>query len=60
MLQSEWATQLSCALECYNVNIEEDDENPRNINILETQGCREVRGLFIEDPDITMSLKRSR
>lgn len=56
VLQLEWATQLSCALECYNVNIE-DDEDPWNINILETKGCREVRGPLIEDPNITAPLK---
>ena len=28
VLQLEWVTQLSCVLECYNVNIEEDDEDP--------------------------------
>lgn len=53
----EWATQPSCALDCYNVNIEEDDEDPHNINIPETEGCREVRGPLIEDPDITALLK---
>ena len=26
--QPEWVTQLSYALECYNVNVEEDDEDP--------------------------------
>jgi len=36
VLQPEWVTQLSYALECYNVNIEEDDEDPRKVNILET------------------------
>lgn len=45
-------------LECYNINVEEDDEDPRNINILETKGCREVRGQLIEDPDITALLKK--
>ena len=28
VLQPKWATQLRCALECYNINIEEDDEDP--------------------------------
>lgn len=35
VLQPEWAVQLSSALACYNVNVEVDDEDPRNINILE-------------------------
>ena len=57
VLQLEWATQLSYMLECYNVNVEEDDEDPRNINIPEIEGCHEVRGPSIEDPDITAPLK---
>ena len=56
-LQSEWETQMSCMLECYNVNIKEEDEDPRNINIPETKRCCEVRGPLIEDPDITALLK---
>lgn len=56
-LQSEWVTQLSCALERYNVNIEENDEDPQSINIPEIEGCHEVRGPSIEDPDITVLLK---
>jgi len=28
VLRPEWATQLSSALECYNMNVEEDDEDP--------------------------------
>jgi hypothetical protein len=32
-------------LECYNVEKEEhDDEDPRNVKILETKGEREVEG----------------
>jgi len=57
VLQPEWATRLSCVLECYNVNVEEDDEDPRNINIPEMEGCCEIRGPSIEDLDITVSLK---
>jgi len=30
--QPKWAPQLSYALECYNINIEEDDEDPWKIN----------------------------
>ena len=37
--------------------VEEEDENPRNINIPETKGHHEVEGLQIENPDITMPLK---
>lgn len=48
---------MSCALECYNVNIEDDDEDPWKINIPETEGYHKVRGPLIEDPDITAPLK---
>jgi len=57
VLQLEWAAQLSYTLECCNINVEEDDEDPRNINISETEGCCEIQGPSIEDPDITMPLK---
>ena len=36
---------------------EGDDEDPRNINILETKGHCEVEGPQIENPDITTPLK---
>ena len=57
LIQHEWTTQLNQALECCNVTTKEEDDYPRNINILETKGHREVEGLQIEDLDITMPLK---
>ena len=57
VLQPEWVTQLSYTLECYNVNIEEDNEDPCKVNILETEGYHEVQGPLIKDPDITTSIK---
>ena len=36
---------------------EEDDEDPRNINIPEAEGHQEVEGPQIENPDITAPLK---
>ena len=38
--QPEWAIQLEDALECYNFasEPEEEDEDPRNINIQESEG----------------------
>lgn len=56
----DWSCQLSQALECYNVQIEDDEDDPRNINIPETEGSREVRGPTIEDPDITTPLKTNK
>ena len=44
-------------LECYNVAAEEEDEDLWKIDILETEGHREVQLLQIENPDITVSLK---
>ena len=42
--QLHWSTQLRHALECYNVTTEEEDEDPRNINILDEKGHRNVEG----------------
>ena len=52
LAQSEWATQLSHVLEFYNVTTKEEDEYLRRINILDTEGHREVQGLQIENPNI--------
>ena len=48
----DWAAQLETALECYNLAVDEDDE-PRNINIPESKGSREVQGPELEIPEIT-------
>lgn len=42
IVQPDWSCQLSQALECYNMQIEDDEDDPRNINILETEGIHEV------------------
>lgn len=42
--QPEWATQLSCVLECYNVTSKEEDEDPQKINIPEMEGHCEDQG----------------
>ena len=44
--QPDWAIQLEHALECYNFAAEpnDEDENPRRVNILESQGTRDVDG----------------
>ena len=44
-------------LECYNVITEEEDEDLRNINILETEGHHKIEGTQIENPYITAPLK---
>lgn len=44
LTRSKWATHLSRALEFYNVTTEEEEEDPRKINIPETKGHHEVQG----------------
>jgi len=39
------------------LQVEEDDDDPRNINIMEIKGSREVCGPAIKDPNITMPMK---
>ena len=57
--QPEWAIQLQDALECYNFasEPEEEDEDPRNINIPESEGTHDVDGPKLETPAITEPLK---
>ena len=45
LVNPDWSTQLRHALECYNVNVEGEHEDPRNIDIPKAQGHREVEGL---------------
>lgn len=42
-VQPKWATQLHHMLECYIINVEEEDEHSRKISILQTEGYREVQ-----------------
>lgn len=44
-------------LKCYNVTTEEEDEDLRNINILEEEGHHKVEGPQIENPNTTTPLK---
>ena len=55
--QLDWSTQLCHALECYNVTVEEEGEDLKNINIPEAEGHHEVGGLQVENPDISAPLK---
>lgn len=56
-IQPDCTTQLSHTLECYNVIVEEEDEDPRKVNIPETEGHRGVEGPQLENLDITEPLK---
>ena len=54
--QLDWKTQVENARECYNFTIDED-ENPRNINIPESEGTHVVAGPPLECPKISEKLK---
>ena len=57
--QLDWAIQLEHALECYNFAEEPGDEdvNPRNVNIPESEGTHDVDGPRLESPSITEPIK---
>ena len=57
--QSDWAIQLEHALECYNFAEEsgDEDENPRSINIPESEGTHKVDGPKLEIPTVTEPIK---
>jgi len=57
LVQLDWSTQLHHALECYNLTIEGEDKDPRNINIPKAKGHHKVEGSQIENPDISVLLQ---
>lgn len=56
-VQPNWSMQLCYGLECYNVTMEDGEEDPKNINILDSEGQCEFEGLKEEIPDILEPLK---
>jgi hypothetical protein len=45
-------------LECYNVSKEEkDEEDPENVQLLETEGERAVKGPYLESSTYTRPIK---
>ena len=54
--QPDWKAQEANAVECYNLAIDEDDD-PCNINIPESEGYCEVHGPAVEAPKVTQPLK---
>ena len=44
---------MESAMECYNFVAGEEDEDPRNVNIPESEGLCEVQGPTLEIPKIT-------
>lgn len=55
--QLDWRTRFCYALECYNVTTKEDEEDPRNITIIETERQSEVEGSKVTNLDISEPLK---
>ena len=55
----DWAIQMEHALECYNFteDLDDEDEDPRSINIAESEGSRDVEGPQLEIPAVTEPLK---
>ena len=51
-IETDWTVQTKNAKECYNFTIDEDDD-PRNINIPESEGSRAVVGPTLDFPEIT-------
>ena len=54
--QPDWKEHEANAIECYNLAIDEDDD-PRNINIPDSEGHCEVHGPAVEAPEVTQPLK---
>jgi hypothetical protein len=54
--EDEWIAPLHKLHGCYNINADEDDD-PRNVNIVETEGQRDIEGPGIELPFIGQPIK---
>jgi hypothetical protein len=52
----EWTAPLQKLQGCYNINVDEYDD-PRNVNITETEGKRDVEGPGVELPFIGQPIK---
>jgi hypothetical protein len=54
--EDEWISPLQKLQGCYNINADEDDD-PRNVNIAETKGKRDIEWPGIELPFIGQPIK---
>jgi hypothetical protein len=54
--EDEWTDPLQKLQGYYNINVDEDDD-PRKMNIAETEGQRDVEGPAVEIPFIGHSIK---
>jgi hypothetical protein len=52
----EWTAPLQQLQDCYNINVDEDDD-PRDVNIAETEGHRDIEGPGIELPFVGQPIK---
>ena len=55
--QPDWAVQMENAVESYNFAADEEEEDPRNVNIQESEGSRDVQGPTLGLPEITEKVK---
>lgn len=55
----DWAKQMETVMDCYNFAIEEDDD-PHNVNIPESEGSCDVHGLALEIPEVTEKVKTTK
>jgi hypothetical protein len=54
--EDEWTAPLQKLQGCYNINVDEDDD-PRKVNITETEGQRDIEGPGVELPFIGHPIK---
>jgi hypothetical protein len=54
--EDKWTAPLQKLQGCYNINADEDDD-PRKVNIAETEGQRYVEGPGVELPFIGQLIK---
>jgi hypothetical protein len=54
--EDEWIVPLHKLQGCYNINVDEDDD-PRNVNITEIEGQRDIEGPTVELPFIGQPIK---
>jgi hypothetical protein len=54
--EDEWTASLQKLQGCYNINADEDDD-PRKVNIIKTEGQRDIEGPGAELPFIGQPIK---
>jgi hypothetical protein len=54
--EDEWMVPLQKLRGCYNINADEEDD-PRKVNIIETEGQRDIEGQGVELPFIGQLIK---